>query len=176
MQIDDDIKPRITRPPAYLFQVVQSTLREMFAVRVDQIFANPVSDRDTDSIKAIRLHLRDIILRGPSVPVVRPNLVSLSLSKLTDAIELRCCTAATHTVPLIVGHPRLDDKLRPEIDTSDWQLAGKPAHGFIPVLAWHDRSLVRVLAIVQKRSVPRRHPCRREASIGRDGKIERPHT
>lgn len=175
MQINNDIKSCVARPSTDLLQVVESPLRKMFAVRIHQIFTDPVSNRNPNSIQAVRPHLRDILLGGPGVPMRCPSLVGLSLTKLTDAIELGCRTAATHAVPLITGHPGLDDELRAEIDSTEWQGGRKPSHGLILVPSWHDGSLVLVNATAQKRMGPRGHPCRREACRDRDCKGERPH-
>ena len=120
-QINDDVKPCIARPSTDLLQVMQSTLGKVFAVREDQIFTNPVSDRNPNSIQSVRLHLGDVILGGPCIPMLCPCRVGLSLPKFADAIKLGCCTAAAHAVPLIVGHPGLDDELRAETDPADWQ-------------------------------------------------------
>lgn len=88
-----------------------------------------------------------------------PDRVSLGLSKFIDAVEFRCLATATHAVPFIAGHPRLDDKLRSEIDSTDWQIVGKPARSRILVPLLHRSSLARVLAMAEKRVVLRGHPC-----------------
>lgn len=105
-----------------------------------------------------------------------PSGVGLRLSKHTDAIEFGCCTAAAHTIPLIVGHPGLDDELRTEIDSTDWQGGGERALSFIVFLMLHDVSLVRILTMGPNRTVSCKHPCRRKGSIGRDRENEKFHT
>lgn len=105
-----------------------------------------------------------------------PRRVGLSLSKLTDAIELRCCVITAHAVPLIVGHPGLDDELRTEIDATDWQAGGYSARAFILFGAGHYGCLTGVYAMTWKGIIPCGYPCGREASIGHDGKNERLHS
>lgn len=175
MQIDNDIEPRITCPSTDLLQVMQSTLREMFTVRENQILTNPVPNRDTDSIQPVRFHFGDIILGSPGAPVLCPGCVGLCLSKLTDAIEFRGLTTTTHAVPFIIGHPGLDNELRAQVNSADWQVVRKPARGFIAVLVLHNGSLLQVCDIADEGIVPRGQPCYRQASIDRDGNKQRSH-
>ena len=116
------------------------------------------------------MHCGDIGLCGPSVPVRGKSGVCLRLAEFMDAIEFRCCTAAAHTSPLVVGHPRLDDELRPEIDASDWQGSGKGALGIFMGLMLHGGSLMRMLTMSS------RHPGSREDSIGDNRENETFHT
>ena len=86
-----------------------------------------------------------------------PGSISFCLSKLADAIEFRCLTPAAHVVPFIVGHLGLDDELRAEVYSADWQLARKLAFLF---LSLQGASLMWVLDIASEGIISCGHPCR----------------
>ncbi len=41
----------------------------MLAIGIDEVFAHPIADRDSDRIDAIRLHLSNVVLGRPCAPV-----------------------------------------------------------------------------------------------------------
>lgn len=138
VQINNDVESGITRPSTDLFQVLQPALRKVFAVRVDQIFTDPVTHRDANDVEAVRLHLGYVVLRGPRAPVFRPSRVGRSLPEHTHAVKLGLGVAAAHGTPLTSRHPGLEDELRTEVDSADFRCAGE------------SRSLARKVAMSQR--------------------------
>ena len=126
MQVDYNVHASIASPFTDLFQVLKSALRKVFAVRIYNVFANPIAHGNTDSVKALRLHVRDVVLCGPCAPMLRPRTIRGGLSELTDTIELGFCFTATHFVPFLAGDPGLDNELGAQIHSTNlprsWEL------------------------------------------------------
>lgn len=119
MQINDNIQARITSPLTQILQVLQPALREMLTVRVDQVLAHPVPDRDPDGIQPITYHLSDVILCDPGAPVARKSTVRVGLTQARDAVELGFLAAAAHIRPRLLCDPWLEDKLGAQIHAPD---------------------------------------------------------
>lgn len=121
MQIHDNVQACITRPPAQLLDIVQTALREVLAL-INEVLAQPVSDRNTDSVEAVAHDLGDVFLGRPAAPVARKGAVGLVLAQRHDAVELGLGSATAHVFPGTFGNPGLEDELRAEIDTADLAL------------------------------------------------------
>lgn len=137
VQIDYNVHPSIAGPSADLLQILKSALRKVFAVRIYKIFANPIAHGDTNSVEAERLHLSDVVLRGPSAPMLRPRTVRGGLSELTDTIEFGFCATATHFAPFIACHPGLDNELRTQIHPTNLSRSWERTPGHVMRVLGH---------------------------------------
>lgn len=127
MQIYDDIHARITCPPANVLKILHSPLWEVFRVRVDKIFLEPIPYWDADCVDPVLYHLADIVLRDPGPPVVCKGLVSSLLPESHHAVELGLLPTTAHIAPCRAGHPRLDDKVAAKVDAADLIRGREPA-------------------------------------------------
>lgn len=119
MHINDDIEPSIRCPAADPLQILETSLGEVLTITVYKRLHHPVPNRDPYCIYAVALHLCNVALGDPSVPVVLKPLIGRTLTKSRDAVEFRVIRPATHIRPFSTSQPRLEDKEGAKVDSSD---------------------------------------------------------
>ena len=101
MQVDDD-KEVTSRSPSYnSIQVLNATLREVFTIRVYQVFFHPIAYRYPDSVQAIALHFVEVALLYPCLPMLLKFFVGSFLTQVTNAVELGVLPMTTNLCPCI---------------------------------------------------------------------------
>ena len=110
VEVNDDVEACIACPSAELFQICKPALREVLAIRVDNVFSHPVPDWNADGVQSIALHLSYITLSDPSVPVILESCICCFLSEARNAIEFGLIWATAHTAPFVFRNPWLKHK------------------------------------------------------------------
>ncbi|KAG6554348.1 hypothetical protein Mapa_004264 [Marchantia paleacea] len=126
MEVENYVQTRFSGVPAQIFQVLESTLRPELAVPVDQIFLDPVTQRNADGVQAHALDLRDVRLIYPRRPMLLERGVGRSLAQRAHAVEFARVVAAPHAPPLVPHHPWLHDEEASQIHSADRVVLRQP--------------------------------------------------